>query len=248
MNDPKAVNELLDALKYASSERLKAAQRKFTVARNTITSDALSYSYKPFFSTKEQEVLEEAARILGDFKNKIEHAKEIRAREERKEEEHLKHCQALREKYLNEYFPSPKTAEEHLETVLFHLSLQDNKDKIARGSYFIHGLKYIESDLANGLNEQYSHLKVKHVAIECQRETRVWISENLWRYNAVPDKERITTVINVYINDWRTKTENRYRDFLSRYKEALRMELDQEAAKVRAQTAKQRRSEIKVVK
>lgn len=42
MNDePDSGSELLESLKYTTSERLKSAQRKFTTARNTRTSGGI---------------------------------------------------------------------------------------------------------------------------------------------------------------------------------------------------------------
>jgi hypothetical protein len=45
MSEDKEMRELLDALKYTSSDRFKAVQRKFSTARNTISGDALSQPY-----------------------------------------------------------------------------------------------------------------------------------------------------------------------------------------------------------
>lgn len=248
MDDRNDVKELLDALKYTSSERLKSAQRKLTTARNTITSDALSYPYASFFSREEQETLTAAAQILGGFKNKIEHAKEVRAREERRREAHLAHCRSERSKLLTKCLSKPVSMDEHVETVVFHLALQDHKDLIARGSHFGHGFGYIEEDLNRGIDKQYSHLSVKHVALECWRESLEWLGGNLWPYDSEPDSTRIEKVMEAYLAEWRDYTLKRYEAFFSRYQEALVAEFAGDEAKARAEQAVNRRASIKVVK
>lgn len=75
--------DIIKALKYWNAERFKKLQRKLTTARNTIDKEALSIQLKPFFTDEEKQVLSEASRVLGSVKRKIEHAKEIKAREEK---------------------------------------------------------------------------------------------------------------------------------------------------------------------
>jgi len=249
-NDSDDVLEILNALKYATSERLKGVQSKFTTARNTISGEALSYPYKSFFSPAEQETLQKAANILGDFKNKIEHAKEIRGREERKREMHLNHCRALRDKVLEKYLVKPVSIQEHFETVLFHLALQNNSNSIAAGAFFGHGIRYVESDVDRGLDAKYSHLEVKNVAIKCWRESTEWLETNLWRHDVVPDAERIEKVLQVYQEQWRSAIEklDRHVMVLERYKQGLQAEFDVDAAKAREKSAIERRSTVKLVK
>lgn len=251
MNDSNDdVHEILNALKYASSDRLKAAQSKFTSARNTISDEALSYPYKSFFSPAEQETLQKAANILGEFKNKIEHAKEIRGREERKREMHLNQCKARRCKLLEKYFLKPVSMQDHYETVLFHLALQNNSNSIAPGAFFGHGIRYVESDLDRGLDAKYSHLEVKHVAMKCWRESTEWLETNLWRHDVIPDAERIEKVLQVYQEQWRSVIEkfDRHSTLLERYKQGLQAEFDTDAAKAREKVAFERRSTVKLVK
>ena len=177
-------SELLESLKYTTSERLKSAQRKFTTARNTITGEALTHPYEAFFSKKDKEVLRQAASILGQFKNKVEHAKEVRAREEKARNLHLNHCRSQRQKILKEHLPEPASLDEHIETVLFHLALQDFKDSIAPypGVYFGHGISWVREDLDQGMSEKYPLIKVRHIANACNRESFDWLEENLWPY------------------------------------------------------------------
>lgn len=75
--------DIIKALKYWNAERFKSLQRKLTTAKNPIQNEALSAQFKPFLSDDEIKTLTEASRILGSVKNKIAHAKEIKAREEK---------------------------------------------------------------------------------------------------------------------------------------------------------------------
>lgn len=247
MSEDKEMRELLDALKYTSSDRFKAVQRKFSTARNTISGDALSQPYAALFTESEKETLREAAEILGAFKNKIEHAKEIRAREERRREEHLKHCKALRSTALDRYLPRPETLAKYIDAVKFHLALQDNRERIIRGTYFGHGTGYIELDLNRGLDPQYPHLAVKHGAITCWQESREWLSENLWPYDKEPEHLRLETVLNAYRDEWSNVTESRYKTLLDRYKLALQAEFESDAAQERQKAAEARRAGFKSV-
>lgn len=248
MEGDKDVKGILYSLKYTSAESLKATQRKFAAARNTIDDEALSHRYKEFFSSEEQETLRAAARILGSFKNKIEHAKEIRAREEKLYHAHQNHCKGQRTKLLDQYLPRPTTMDQHRDTVVFHLALQDHCMAIAKGAYFSHGIGYIESDLERGLDEKYSHLTVKNVAQTCWQESYRWLDDNLWRTNVEPERSRIETVMQVYRDEWRSTTLQHYKKFFDEYEAALTDEFDRDAATGRAKEAVKRRAGIKVIK
>ncbi|POP52600.1 hypothetical protein [Zhongshania marina] len=246
----KSGSELLEALKYTTSDRLKSAQRKLTSARNTITGEALTHPYEAFFSENDKEVLRQAANILGQFKNKVEHAKEIRAREEREWNEYLKRCGILRQTILNKYLKSPRLISEHTESVVFHLALQRFRDSIERyrGTYFGHGIKWIEDDFNHGLDDKYPHMKVKHVAPKCHTESFDWLSENLWKYDEEPTADQVIEVMDLYHGEWREATLDSHEDFFQRYSKALLFEFEDEAAKEREIDAVRRRAGIKAVK
>lgn len=251
MNDENdSGSELLESLKYTTSERLKSAQRKFTTARNTITGEALNRPYEAFFSEKDKEILRQAASILGQFKNKVEHAKEVRAREEKARDLHLNHCRSQRQKILKEHLPEPASLDEHIETVLFHLALQVFKDSIApyRGVYFGHGIDWVTEDLDRGVSEKYPQMKVKHMANVCYRESFDWLGENLWAHDTVPDACRVESVLERYRRDWRDKVLTKYGDFFERYRDALSTEFTSEESAERALIARRRRAAFKTIK
>ncbi|PLW67813.1 hypothetical protein [Pseudohalioglobus lutimaris] len=104
MTDTKGVKE---ALSWFTAERFKSLQRKLTTARNTIQNDALSSQLKPLYSEEEIRTLNEAARILGSVKSKVEHAKEKKAREEAARDRHLDNCKRQRRALLSSALPRP---------------------------------------------------------------------------------------------------------------------------------------------
>ena len=71
-------------------ENLRKTQTKVTTAANTIQKEILNVrNIRSGFSKKEQEVLEDAVKILLDFKNRVKHSKEkyVRAKKNAKQEE-----------------------------------------------------------------------------------------------------------------------------------------------------------------
>jgi hypothetical protein len=247
MADNIDVQGILDAMKYTRSDVLKTIQRKFSTASNTIKDEALTERRKGFFTLEEQETLRSAARILDSFKNKIEHAKEIKAREEKVRAAHLNRCKAARTKLLDQYLQQPTSMEQHREAVIFHLSLGDHASSISRGAHFGHNLKYIESDLERGLDAKYPHLNVKHVAINCQQDTYRWLEDNLWPHDAEPERSRIEKVFEIYREEWRAVTLQSVAKFLDRYDAALKEEFERDAATARAKEAVKRRADIKII-
>lgn len=247
MEGDKDVQGILEAMKYTKAEDLKTIQRKFSTASNTILDEALTERRKGFFSQNEQDALREAARILNSFKNKIEHAKEIRAREEKVRAAHLNRCKAQRTKILDQFIPNPTSIDQHREAVIFHLALGDHKGSISRGAYFSHNLSYIESDLDHGLDPKYPHLSVKHVAAQCRYQTYQWLEENLWRHDVEPEQGRIEKVLQVYRDEWRSNTLQSFAKFFERYDAALKDEFECDAAKDREKEAIKRRASIKVI-
>jgi hypothetical protein len=247
MEGDKDVQGILDAMKYTKAEDLKTIQRKFSTASNTIKIEALTERRKGFFTLEEQDALRAAARILDSFKSKIEHAKEIRAREEKLREAHLNRCKAQRTKILDQFIPNPSSVDQHREAVIFHLALGDHTGSVSRGAYFGHNLGHIESDLDHGLDAKYPHLSVKHVAAQCRYETYRWLEENLWRHDVEPERSRIETVLQVYRDEWRANTLQSFAKFLERYDAALKDEFERDAVNARAKNAVKRRASIKVV-
>ncbi|WP_287962394.1 hypothetical protein [Alcanivorax sp.] len=248
MDDSSSGNDLLDAIKYTTSERLKATQRKLSTARNTLVETALSRPYRGFFSDEEQEVLSRAAAILGDFKRKVEHAKEIKAREEKRRDAHIERCRALRAKILREAFPQPVDTEQHMEAVIFQLALCEFRSEVSRSWDLFNEIGQLEEDLAQALDSKFPNLKVAYIAPRCHRETTDWLDERLWYHDDIPESQKLSEIMASYETRWRSVIVTKHQDFLQRYKDALDSEFAEVKAKARERNALARRSEFKAIK
>lgn len=98
-------NKILELLKYHSSADLKNVQTKFTKTANAIKREAVQSRLSVLYTDQELETLTQAASILIGTKNKIEHAKEVKAREEKRLErldiEYRKKQNDIIKKYIN---------------------------------------------------------------------------------------------------------------------------------------------------
>jgi predicted type IV restriction endonuclease len=137
--------DIIKALKYWNAERFKKLQRKLTTARNTIDKEALSIQLKPFFTDEEKQVLSEASRVLGSVKRKIEHAKEIKAREEKARDLQLADYKQQRQALLAKAFPGPESAEDARPMLVWILALSIHHESISRAYFYER--KYIASDI-----------------------------------------------------------------------------------------------------
>ena len=194
-----------EVLKYWTAERFKSLQRKLTTAKNTILKDALSRELEPFYSQEEIETLTRAAGILGSVKRKVEHAKEVSAREEKEFERHLQHCKSLRLSLLNQFFPKPDDDQSELEAVILNLALDLNGASISNNYYREH--KFFVSALDRVLKKERG-LSAKAFAMQCWRENQQWLEENLWPYDQEPNKEIIERLVGDYQSVWRDEVLN----------------------------------------
>lgn len=194
-----------EVLKYWTAERFKSLQRKLATAKNTILKDALSRELEPFYSQEEIETLTRAAGILGSVKRKVEHAKEVSAREEKEFERHLQHCKSLRLSLLNQFFPKPDNNGSELEAVLLNLALDLNSQTISRSYYREH--KFFVSALDRVFKKKRS-LSAKAFAIQCWEENQQWLEENLWPYDKEPDRALIEHLVDDYQSVWREEVLN----------------------------------------
>jgi hypothetical protein len=187
------------ALRYWTAERFKSLQRKLSAARNTIQKDALSRELEPFYTPDEIETLAKAATILGSIKRKVEHAKEVTAREERERQRHLDHCKALRWSLLDRFVPAPETVENKRDAVVFNLALELHCKEISSGYYREH--KFFASSLARVFDKTRG-LSPDAFVLHCCRENREWLEKNLWHYDVEPDKKSIEQVLDDYRRHW----------------------------------------------
>ncbi|MEN8131705.1 MAG: hypothetical protein ABFS45_16260 [Pseudomonadota bacterium] len=82
---------ILEIFQYYGSEELKKLQTKLTKTANGLIRNTVESRVAPLFTDEERETLEDAARILRGFRKKVEHAKEVKARQERQKKARRQH-------------------------------------------------------------------------------------------------------------------------------------------------------------
>lgn len=101
----KDTKEFLDAYRAWSSDELKKYQTKITRIANSINNDVVNNNnVRPLFSMEERETLENAVKILNNFKHTVAHGKEILQREENKKEAARKRSYSEATKLVEEAF------------------------------------------------------------------------------------------------------------------------------------------------
>ena len=199
---------IIKALKYWNAERLKSLQRKLTTAKNTIQNDALSAQFKPFFSDEEIKTLAEASRILGSVKNKIAHAKEIKAREEKERDLRLADYKRQRLSLLAAVLPKPEGPEDTRNMLLWALALSIHHQSISRSAYY-YERKYILSDVERAFDTKYSGT-VLAAGVKWWQEVTDFLDENLWHYDEAPDPDKLDAVQRQFGEVWRTEVQNHH--------------------------------------
>ncbi|TBW57398.1 hypothetical protein EZI54_07000 [Marinobacter halodurans] len=77
---------ILETLKYTTADGFRRLQTTLTKTANSIEKDAVKGRLGLLFTEEEKQTLEQAAALLRQVKGRVEHAKEIKAREERRRE------------------------------------------------------------------------------------------------------------------------------------------------------------------
>lgn len=191
--------DIIKALKYWNAKRFKALQRKLTGAKNTIDKEALSIQFKPFFTDEEVQVLSEASRILGSAKRKIEHAKEIKAREEKARDLRLANYKRQRHALLAKAFPIPESAEDARPMLVWMLALSIHHKSISRAYFYER--KYIASDIERAFDMKNA-ATVLAKAVSWRREITGFLEENAWYYDEAPDPARLETIQANFSESW----------------------------------------------
>jgi len=200
--------DIITALKYWNAERFKSLQRKLTTAKNTIQNEALSAQFKPFLSDDEIKTLTEASRILGSVKNKIAHAKEIKAREEKERDRRLADYKRQRLLLLAAKIPKPKGSEDTRGMLLWALALSIHHKSISRSAYY-YERKYILSDVERAFDKKYAGT-VHASGVKWWQEVTDFLEENLWHYDEVPDPDKLDAVRRQFEEAWRTEVQSNH--------------------------------------
>lgn len=197
MTEKKSITE---ALSWFTAERFKSLQRKLTTARNTIQNDALSSQLRPLYSEDEIRTLNEAARVLGSVKSKVEHAKEKKAREEAARDRHLEQCKRQRRGLLVNALPRPKQEEDARQVLLWLLALSLHHEEISRYGYYYES-KYFGTDIERAFGTA-THHTVLGTAVSWWEEVTNFLDEHLWPYDKEPDPARLDQLKKQVIGAW----------------------------------------------
>jgi hypothetical protein len=192
--------DILKALKYWNAERFKTLQRKMTTAKNTIENEALSTQFKPFFTDEEVSALAEASRILGSVKNKIEHAKEIKAREEKARNLRLADYKRQRLSLLETVIPKPEGEQDSRNMLLWALALSIHHESISRSGYYYEH-KYVSNDVERAFDTKNS-VTVSGAGVSWWREVTEFLEKHLWHYDEAPDHGKLDAVHRNFIETW----------------------------------------------
>lgn len=203
MTDTKGVKE---ALSWFTAERFKSLQRKLTTARNTIQNDALSSQLKPLYSEEEIRTLNEAARILGSVKSKVEHAKEKKAREEAARDRHLDNCKRQRRALLSSALPRPKIEEDARPVLLWLLALSLNHKEISQYGYYYES-KYFGTDIERAFGTA-THHTVLGISVSWWEEITNFLDEHLWPYDEEPDQASLNKIETLMSGKWKEQVES----------------------------------------
>lgn len=104
MSESDKTQELLELFKYFKAEDLKNEQTQLTKTANKVR-DTANGRLRALFTDEEQQTLLQAATLLRSLKSRVEHAKEIKAREEARKAKELKDSIAAARNVVNEAFP-----------------------------------------------------------------------------------------------------------------------------------------------
>ncbi len=122
MSESDKTQELLELLKYFKSEDLKNEQTQLTKTANKVR-DTANGRLGALFTDDEKQTLRDAATLLTSLKTRVEHAKEIKAREEARKEKELKESLAASRAVINAAFPDSDSTTDRLDVLLWALFL-----------------------------------------------------------------------------------------------------------------------------
>lgn len=213
---------LIDALKYFSADRTKSLQTKLTKTANAIEKDGLSVELRTLLSDDEQATLAKAANILRSIKGKVEHAKEIKQREEARQQAAWDARQARILTHCNTLFPDPQNHDDCRTLLLWRLSLS-----VCWRGYFVESnyypeIQYVEQRLmAWGERRWRDDQGGRHI-FGAAREWRGDLINTLkdmmlWWPAADADQAPMGELSTRFQEEWKPLVESRYADLLQRF-------------------------------
>ncbi len=193
--------QFTEVFQYWSSEKFRKLQATLTKTANTIKQDALHYRMTPLLNHDEINTLKKAAQILLNFKLKIEHAKEIKAREEKRHKRKLKEYEKRRLALFNELLPLKNTPSHYVEIVSWRLALGNHfKTHFGIHAYFPSN-KIAESELER-CQSRYGSTTWKGTIGGFMREIHSALTEQVWIYDEEPSREKLIDFIHLVETRW----------------------------------------------
>lgn len=122
MKDSEKTEELLALFKYFRADTLKNEQTQLTKAANKIRSTATG-QLQVLFTEDEQNTLLAAATLLSSLKERVEHAKEIKERDEARRANELKENIAAARAVVDSAFPASEALQQRRDTLLWAVYL-----------------------------------------------------------------------------------------------------------------------------
>ena len=168
---------ILEVYKFYGAQDLKQLQTKLTKTANGLLRDTVNSRIAPLFTDKETETLIKAAHILKGFRNKVEHAKEAKAREERRQKAYRDRLDAEGLALANRYFHVEPG--DYREMLLICLAVKAGYTDIGR-------------DLTNYLEDQGLSHAVEGSIREYYREAMREIGYRSHDYDHAPDEAVLT--------------------------------------------------------
>lgn len=205
-------NKLIEALKFWAADDFKSLQTKLTKTANAIKRDALDSRLQPFLSHEEIAALKNAVVILGSIKDKVEHGKECKQRQEKKRDEQLARCEAQRKALVNKWLPLPVEPQNYVHILVWRLAL---------GRYFQQYLRHVPENrfvienLRRAFDEKKRHLTLKDAITHFRREVHEIIAERLWRYGMTPEESAIAELVKMFESEWKDSIQTSYKSTIA---------------------------------
>lgn len=215
---------ILELLKWLNADELKKVQTKFTKTANAIKADAIEGRLKALYDDKELDVLRQAVSILNDTKRKIEHAKEIKRRDEQARDKRLAGYEKTKRALVKELLPLDATPEQAIEALTWWLALDRYLlDYLGKSSFESNRFKFI-GGVQNRIKEMKNPElpeKLNGLINQCIHNVQGLIGQELWDYDVEPRREDLDALIEIFKTEWKPQVEQLDADLIDDVKGLL---------------------------
>jgi len=193
--------KILELLKYHNASDLKSIQTKFTKTANAIKREAVQSRLSILYTDKELDILTQAAEILTGTKRKIEHAKEVKEREEKRLEKLEKEYEIIRKQIFDKYIKFNEMAPVD---ILIMVCAVDSS-------------LYCEKQKAGDIEDLFSHPKRFKIQVqEWQREIFETVVSRLFPFRQEPEEHKMVEFLRKYNLKYRKETADKYSKLIDR--------------------------------